>query len=297
MNHLWKYLVFGMAIITLTACDSANFQPRNGGGAMLKSSGFESGAGLGAMTVVCDAETFTATSESGGDLIWILDCRPVASGAEYLYTPSEIAVQASCGVKGLSFKRRFHYLAAYDSATFEKVDGWLIWDGGSQCDASGGGTTDDSDTDTTDEGYNDTTDESSDGTTDESYDDTTDESSDGAADESYDDTTDEGSDDTADGSYDDTADESDADAADSSGSETSATGYRARIEELINLYFGEDAEVYMAYVEQAAAEKEVDLDAFDIDAWGAENGFSDLDNLSDDKLTEFIETLAAYFSA
>ncbi len=280
MNHLWKYLVFGLAVIALTACDSAKFQLYKSGGDI---------------TMVCGTETFTATGADGGDLIWILDCQPVGSGTEYLYTPSESTVQTNCRVKGFPFKRHFHYLAAYDGTTFEKVDGWLIWEGGSKCDASGG-TTDESYDDTTDESYDDTTDESYDDTTDESYDDTTDESYDDTTNESYDDTTDESYDDTTDESYDDTTDESDDDASDDTGSSTATSEYRARIEELINLYFSENAEIYMAYIEQAAAENEVDLDTFDIDEWGAENGFSDLDNLSDDELTLFIETLAAYFS-
>ncbi len=73
------------------------------------------------------------------------------------------------------------------------------------------------------------------------------------------------------------------------------SGNRARVEELVDLYFA--GQVTMADVEAMAAENGVDIDAFDIDAWAAGNGFYDLDNLSEAEVKQVVLALYVYFTS
>ncbi len=354
MKNLVKFLMIGTAILALTACEPGKFKSGDCGGSTPtfdwskrgdgqgaafgggQGTGFGGGRGAGCdqawadfdglFRFACGPETFTPRRDAGADLIWVLDCKPVAGGPEYVYTPKEAPTfqgqrincgqpgNISCGQSDGSGKlpqmprlRSFHRLVAYDAVTFKRVSTWFIIDGGSKCDASGDGAvppTDDgtvtpppdegTDTpcdggaDTPCDGGDVTPPSADDGTVLPPVDEDTDTPGDDGTVVPGDDGTvvpgDEGSDETP--------------SADEGGSQ--ATGNRARIEELVYKYIQDPTQAAnaMAWLEETGApEAGINLDEFDIDAWGAQNGFDDLDNLSDTRVQEFIIKLMDEFSA
>ncbi len=60
--------------------------------------------------------------------------------------------------------------------------------------------------------------------------------------------------------------------------DSGVTDNRARIEYLVNRYFA--GIVTMDQIEAAAEQSGIDIDEFDIDAWAAQKGYDDLDNLT-----------------
>ncbi len=312
MKNFVKFLLIGTAVLALTACEPGKFKNGNcngsppsfgqtgqgaGGGCdHVPAVGTAAAAFGGIFRVACGPETFTAP---GADVIWVLDCKPVAGGPEYVYTPpaattfpkqriscSKHSLHPKAGLSHLPLKPTFHRLAAYDSMTFKKVKVWFIIDGGSKCDGADTVAPEDgSDVIPPAEESDDTVipeDESGETVVPE------DESGETVIpeDESGETVIPE--------------DESDDRVVPADEGDSQATDNRARIEELIEKWkpmFPAFQDLFnIDVIENAAAELEIEIDQFDIDAWASEQGYNDLDSLeTEEEIGEFLGLLLAEF--